>query len=69
MLRNGEISLNSPLFIILFYQKFLEIGSGDFFYRLNVRPMQKLPPINTLKLPTDQRQFAALRPTWGCWVL
>jgi hypothetical protein len=37
MLRNGEISLNSPLFITLFYQKFLEIGSGDFFYRLNVR--------------------------------
>jgi hypothetical protein len=34
ILRNGEISLNSPLFITLFYQKFLEIGSGDFFYRL-----------------------------------
>jgi hypothetical protein len=42
ILRNGEISLNSPLFITLFYQKFLEIGSGDFFYRLNVLPQRAL---------------------------
>jgi hypothetical protein len=45
ILRNGEISLNSPLFITLFYQKFLEIGSGDFFYRLNV------PLVKTATMP------------------
>jgi hypothetical protein len=34
----------------------------------NVRPMQKLPHINTLKRPEGLRQFGALRPAWGCWV-